>query len=644
MAQVQAAYDFSAQPGSGELSIIEGEVLTVIRDNVDGGWIEGKNAKGKIGLFPEAYVTRLSTTSLPPVAAPPSLPTAFAAHNAPLPKPPSTEFQKPFSPPSHMYAQPPLPSTIGGPNYDPWNDPLPAAPSSAPGPNSQIYPSLGGPTHAPPPDDFDDEWTDDDEDLGGESRSHDQDKLVKGDGNGRPRSQSRGNTSGSRTDLSIAEEDSQYITANEKPNEVGSSSPRPDSSPKDANQRAAVSRSRSAGPDTNSLSKGGSGGGSRLKNINRFSNFVKSGMESFVLATSKLSIQPQEQYEIIITSDGEVRWASPNQNYTCIVDKPKKESKLKGLKSFIAYSVTSSANGIQVSRRYKHFDWLHEQLAAKFLLIPSPPLPEKQVAGRYEEDLIEHRKCILQLWVNKICRHPVLSQCDVWRHFMSCTDEKKWKEGKRKAEKDEFVGGNFFHVVRVPAQPVDPRRMEQQVDNFQRCNRSLDDSVRVLYDRINESQKRLVGPYKSNWQKTAAAFQSLGNSFDIDQSAGSSVGSAIKESASALNRIAQQHEEHGKKDLEQLMDWLYTYKGLLSNIPDILNVHKSALANAQEADSIHQRVDVVSYSLLAEITQLNEERNDDFRQMLGSYFEQQAAFYATIGQQFGQLAQRFKKI
>lgn len=39
-------------------------------------------------------------------------------------------------------------------------------------------------------------------------------------------------------------------------------------------------------------------------------------------------------------------------------------------------------NGIQVSRRYKHFDWLHEQLSSKFLLIPSPPLPEKQVAGK----------------------------------------------------------------------------------------------------------------------------------------------------------------------------------------------------------------------------------------------------------------------
>jgi sorting nexin-9/18/33 len=86
-------------------------------------------------------------------------------------------------------------------------------------------------------------------------------------------------------------------------------------------------------------------------------------------------------------------------------------------------------------------------MAAKYTLTPIPPLPEKQVsgaylfhscsahvrvrvcAGKFEEDLIEHRKQILQLWVAKICRHPLLSNSEAWMHFITCTDEKKWKEG-----------------------------------------------------------------------------------------------------------------------------------------------------------------------------------------------------------------------
>ena len=49
-------YDFDAQPGTGELSINAGEILTVLRTDVGEGWWEGLNSKGQSGLFPEAYV------------------------------------------------------------------------------------------------------------------------------------------------------------------------------------------------------------------------------------------------------------------------------------------------------------------------------------------------------------------------------------------------------------------------------------------------------------------------------------------------------------------------------------------------------------------------------------------------------------
>ena len=54
--QVQALYDFDAQPGTGELSLNSGDILTVTRKDVGEGWWEGTNAKGESGLFPEAYV------------------------------------------------------------------------------------------------------------------------------------------------------------------------------------------------------------------------------------------------------------------------------------------------------------------------------------------------------------------------------------------------------------------------------------------------------------------------------------------------------------------------------------------------------------------------------------------------------------
>ena len=49
-------YDFDAQPGTGELSINAGDILTVSRTDVGDGWWEGTNTRGDTGLFPEAYV------------------------------------------------------------------------------------------------------------------------------------------------------------------------------------------------------------------------------------------------------------------------------------------------------------------------------------------------------------------------------------------------------------------------------------------------------------------------------------------------------------------------------------------------------------------------------------------------------------
>lgn len=127
------------------------------------------------------------------------------------------------------------------------------------------------------------------------------------------------------------------------------------------------------------------------KSYNRFSMFVKSGGEDYILGTKNKIVPSDCQVTVVEESPGIFSWAPNDHPYGCSLASPKKESKLKGLKSYIAYQLTPSFNSIQVSRRYKHFDWLHERLVEKFISIPVPPLPDKQVTGRYQEDFIRHR-------------------------------------------------------------------------------------------------------------------------------------------------------------------------------------------------------------------------------------------------------------
>ena len=45
--------------------------------------------------------------------------------------------------------------------------------------------------------------------------------------------------------------------------------------------------------------------------------------------------------------------------------------------------------------------------------------------GRYEEDFIQGRMQQLQLWIDRMCKHPVIARSEVFHHFLTCPPEEK---------------------------------------------------------------------------------------------------------------------------------------------------------------------------------------------------------------------------
>lgn len=520
-----ALYDFNAQPGSGELSIVAGDTLTITRQDVGEGWWEGINNKGETGLFPEGYVEILT--------------------NAP---PPSQQKMPPIPIPAPIA---PVPNPIPG-GYDP--------------------------SAADPDGGWDEEWDDDDS----------QASTTGGDNY----QQSLGGTQ------------------NYGSQQIGNNAGQPQ-------KTVAVKKS-----------------------FNRFSTFVKSGGEDYILGTKTKSAPVESHVYVTESTPGQVSWALNAHPYNCFMASPKKESKLKGLKSYIAYSLTPSFNNIQVSRRYKHFDWLQGRLEEKFMTIPIPPLPDKQISGRYQEDFIRHRLNQLQLWVNRICRHPVLSQCDVWMHFLTCTDEKRWKVGKRRAEKDDFTGASFFFAIQPPGNPLEVVAVEKKTEKFGRFAARMDDSVKNLYATVQDQSRKYSGPYKSELSRVSKSFLQLSDSFaqsGYDQEDGA-LNQALRHTSTTYENISKLYDEQPRYDLEPLSDALYEYKGLLANWPDILQVHKGALNRKKEhmrlpnegGKSVAQRADIVSYSVLAEMDYFQHERVADFKLMMQNFIRGQIDFYEKI--------------
>ncbi|KAI5163933.1 sorting nexin-33 [Manis pentadactyla] len=383
------------------------------------------------------------------------------------------------------------------------------------------------------------------------------------------------------------------------------------------------------------------------RNLNRFSCFVRSGVEAFILGDVPMMAKIAETYSIEMGPRGP-QWRANPHPFACSVEDPTKQTKFKGIKSYISYKLTPTHAGSPVYRRYKHFDWLYNRLLHKFTVISVPHLPEKQATGRFEEDFIEKRKRRLILWMDHMTSHPVLSQYEGFQHFLSCLDDKQWKMGKRRAEKDEMVGASFLLTFQIPTEHQDLQDVEDRVDTFKAFSKKMDDSVLQLSTVASELVRKHAGGFRKEFQKLGNAFQAVSHAFQMDPPFSSeALNSAISHTGRTYEAVGEMFAEQPKNDLFQMLDTLSLYQGLLSNFPDIIHLQKGAFAKVKEsqrmsdegrmaqdeADGIRRRCRVVGFALQAEMNHFHQRRELDFKHMMQNYLRQQILFYQRVGQQ-----------
>ncbi|XP_028851044.1 sorting nexin-18a isoform X2 [Denticeps clupeoides] len=312
------------------------------------------------------------------------------------------------------------------------------------------------------------------------------------------------------------------------------------------------------------------------RNLNRFSTFVKSGGEAFVLGEASGFVKDGDKIYVVMGPYGP-EWQENPYPFACTIDDPTKQTKFKGMKSYISYKLTPTHTHTQVNRRYKHFDWLYARLVEKFPVISVPHIPEKQATGRFEEDFISKRRKGLIWWMNHMTSHPVLARCDVFQHFLTCssTDEKAWKQGKRKAEKDDMVGANFFLTISTPAAPLDLQEVDSKTDGFKAFTKRMDESVLHVNATLSEFARKQIAGFKKEYQKVGQSFKALSQVFELDQQAYSvGLNHAIAYTGDAYEAIGEFFAEQPRQDLDPIMDLLALYQGHLANYPDIIHVQK----------------------------------------------------------------------
>uniref|UniRef100_A0A3P8RXS4 Sorting nexin n=1 Tax=Amphiprion percula TaxID=161767 RepID=A0A3P8RXS4_AMPPE len=559
--KAKVLYDFIAEAGNNELTVKEGETVTITNQNIGGGWIEAQNSRGEVGLVPEDYIelskqfpafqgagTTAPTPSVGNVAstdlsffdayAPASTPAQNQASNGNDPW--SVWNADPSGGSSNNWASNPEGTQTGKSAADPWGSVSQGHPQAYQGPGAED-------------DEWDDEW-DDMKSTGGYAESE------SGDGG--------------------------------------------------------------------ALQRGGTHASSMKISLNKFPGFSKSGPEIYLLC--KQLAKGKDKLTIYTGEVGPV-WSYPEAQLDCIVADPKKGSKMYGLKSYIEYQITPNTTNRPVNHRYKHFDWLYERLLDKFgSAIPIPSLPDKQVTGRFEEEFIKMRMERLQGWMTRMCRHPVVSSSDVFQLFLTYKDEKDWKMGKRKAEKDETVGVMIFSTIEPEAHDLELAEVDQKCEQFSRFTKAMDDGVKEILTVGNEHWKRCTGRE-------------------------STLTDAMTAAGKTYEEIAQMVAEQPKKDLHFLMETNNEYKGLLGCFPDTIGVHKAAIDKVKEADKLvaaskitpqdkvtmAKRVSTMSYALQAEMNHFHSNRIYDYNRVMQQYLEEQVKFYETIAAKLRQAHSQF---
>ncbi|CCM00641.1 uncharacterized protein FIBRA_02678 [Fibroporia radiculosa] len=281
------------------------------------------------------------------------------------------------------------------------------------------------------------------------------------------------------------------------------------------------------------------------RSLNRFSNFVTSGAEEFVLQGSAESDAPPPQSHSRQSSEHGVHgddsnrqsmlgmaseterhfvdvgptWKSKLPAFRVLVHSPsKRSSSLTG--QYTVYTLTSIFEpqpahdragsepesdsetesdtdkdsrpaSITVQRRFSHFVVLHTALSRRLPGIALPPLPEKQYAGRFNDEFVEARRGDLERYINRVVRHPVARYAEMLTFFLGCESDVEWKRQLPQYLSLPPKGPSFYAEVYHPAFNLDADEASETVDKFVSHTRAAGKGVqglRNIFGKIREAR------------------------------------------------------------------------------------------------------------------------------------------------------------
>ncbi|CAF2514305.1 unnamed protein product [Rotaria sp. Silwood2] len=389
--------------------------------------------------------------------------------------------------------------------------------------------------------------------------------------------------------------------------------------------------------------------------------FDKHGIDNYLLHGCK--VKSDEHVQIgYDEKEGGVYWIyNPTMPpFTCKVEDPEKGTKLGGFKTFMEYKIHTQISGSRVvGRRYKQFDWLHEQLVNKFRFICIPPLPEKQIAGRFDQEFVEERRRQLELWLNRVCRHPVLCASFPVQHFVTCelTDgnNKDWKAGKRRSEKDELREASWLQCVSFTNSNLSDADIVSYIDAFTQQQPNLEMQLKNLTQGLVKYLERHTEIYERDIQRIGELFAKFQKVLQLDTTTFGSnkeLSDSTWKISTSYNSIAELYKTKACEGIRDFNERAQEYIGLLACFPLILsiqrcgsdfirNIQQRGPSTVSDFNSVINRAQVLNHVVLAEINFFQKEKVKDLNLYMKTLMNEQILFYEQITSELRDAAMTF---
>eukprot|EP00117_Sycon_ciliatum_P007152 scpid58419/ scgid10380/ Sorting nexin-33; SH3 and PX domain-containing protein 3 len=219
---------------------------------------------------------------------------------------------------------------------------------------------------------------------------------------------------------------------------------------------------------------------------------------------------------------GGPRWFSETTPPVVRIVDACRESKLNGVKQFIVYVIHSYANmpttdssapQAVVTRRYKHFLWLHTTLTDLFPGVVVPPLPVKQLTGRFNDAFILDRQEQLERFLNRLARNPLVRVSHAFTHFLTATTFADWKQGKQNVRRSIAYSRptkakespQYFFSISLPVNNV-PFDRVLVVENFAVFSKLLRRNTSALHS-VSSTSKEAYEELGSSYERLGAALK-----------------------------------------------------------------------------------------------------------------------------------------